>query len=94
MLKPMLLSFALLAANPFVLAAGWETTATLDVKGMTCPTCPLTVKVALKKQPGVGDVKVDLQQGTARVAFDPTKVSVDRLAKAVTDAGYPATPRK
>ncbi len=93
MLRRMMLSSALVLFTTLVQAAGLET-ATLDVKGMTCPTCPVTVKVALKKQPGVADVKVDLQHQTARVTFDPGKVSVDRLAKAVTDVGYPATPRK
>jgi mercuric ion binding protein len=88
-----MLSSALVLLSALAQAAGLETD-TLDVRGMTCPTCPLTVKVALKHQPGVADVKVDLQHGTARVTFDPAKVSVDRLAKAVTDAGYPATPRK
>ena len=70
--------------------AGKPQTVTLDVKGMTCPTCPLTVKVALKKQPGVADVKVNLQRHIAEVTFDPDQVSVDRLANASTDAGYPA----
>ena len=67
---------------------------TLDVKGMTCATCPLTVKVVLKKQPGVEDVKMDADKHTAEVKFDPAKASADQLAKAVTQAGYPATPRK
>jgi copper chaperone CopZ len=66
----------------------------LDVKGMTCATCPLTVKVVLKKQPGVDDVKMDAGKHTAEVKFDPAKVTPDRLAKAVTQAGYPAAPRK
>lgn len=87
-----MLSCALVLFASLVHAAGLET-ATLDVRGMTCPTCPLTVKVALKKQPGVSDVKVDSRHATARVVFDPEKVTVARLAKAVTEAGYPATPR-
>lgn len=74
--------------------AGKPQTVTLDIKGMTCPTCPLTVKVALKKQPGVTDVKVNLPRNTAEVTFDPDQVSVERLAKASTDAGYPATAAK
>jgi periplasmic mercuric ion binding protein len=30
--------------------------ATLDVKGMDCAACPITVKTVLKRQPGVSDV--------------------------------------
>ena len=67
---------------------------TLDVKGMYCATCPLTVKVVLKKQPGVDEVKMDAEKHTAEVKFDPALASPERLAKAVTEAGYPATPRK
>ena len=67
---------------------------TLDVKGMHCASCPPTVKVVLKKQPGVDDVKMDSEKHTAEVRFDPSKVSPERLAQVVTEAGYPATPRK
>ncbi len=48
----------------------------------------------LKKQPGVDDVKMDAEKHTAEVKFDPAKVSPTQLAKAVTEAGYPAFARK
>ena len=67
---------------------------TLDVKGMDCATCPLTVKVVLKKQPGVDEVTMDAHKNTADVKFDPAKMTPERLAKAVTEAGYPASARK
>lgn len=74
--------------------AGAAQKATLGVKGMTCATCPVTVKVVLKKQPGVEDVKMDGEKHTAEVKFDPARVSRDQLAKAVTEAGFPARGRK
>lgn len=80
---------AALAAN-----AGEPQKVILDVKGMDCATCPLTVKVVLKKQTGVDDVKMDAANHTAEVKFDPAKVSPEQLAKVVSEAGYPATPRK
>ncbi len=67
---------------------------TLDVKGMDCAACPVTVKVVLKRLPGVDDVRMDAEKHTAEVRFDPAKVSPEQLAKAVTEAGYPTTPRK
>ena len=67
---------------------------TLDVKGMHCATCPLTVKVVLKKQPGVDDVKMDADKHTAEVKFDPAKTSPEQLARVVTEAGYPTAYRK
>ncbi|HUI99083.1 MAG TPA: cation transporter [Usitatibacter sp.] len=93
MSRRILIACVPLLAATWVRAGGPETV-TLDVRGMTCPTCPLTVKVALEKQPGVADVKVDYRHNTAEVTFDPAKVSVDRLAKAVTDAGFPASPKR
>jgi len=66
----------------------------LDVKGMTCAACPVTVKTVLKKQFGVEEVKMDARKNTADVRFDAAKVSPDQLASAVTEAGFPASPRK
>lgn len=66
----------------------------LEVKGMRCATCPLTVKVVLKRQPGVEEVKMDADKRTAEVKFDSAKTSPERLAQVVTQAGYPAAQRK
>lgn len=87
---------ALLAAAMLgpLAAAGEPGTVTLDVKGMTCTACPITVKRVLKRVPGVADAAVDFKAGTAEVRFDPDKVQPDALAKAVTGAGFPATVRR
>ena len=66
---------------------------TLDVPSMNCSLCPIAVSGVLRKQPGVRDVRADLATKTAQVVFDPEKTSPARLAQAVSDAGYPATPR-
>ena len=66
----------------------------LDVKGMDCAACPITVKAVLRKQPGVEDVKVDMKAHTAEVIFDSGKVAPDKLAHLVTEAGFPTTVRK
>ena len=47
---------AALCATP--LWAATETT-TLKVPGMTCPVCPITVKKALQKVPGVSRIDVN-----------------------------------
>ena len=93
MLKRVLAVFALGGIALFA-DANEAQKVTLDVKGMTCAACPVTVKVVLKKQPGVDDVKMDAEKHTAEVRFDPAKVSPDQLAKAVTEAGYPTSARK
>lgn len=69
-------------------------TTQLDIKGMDCASCPLTVKVALKKISGVAEVDVDYKSRSAKVRYDPAKTQADVLAKTVTDIGYPTTVRK
>ncbi len=66
-------------------------TVTLAVPGMTCATCPITVKKALTKVTGVTKVDVDLDKLQAVVTFDDAKTTVTALTKATTDAGYPST---
>ena len=61
---------------------------------MTCASCPLTVKLALKKVSGVNNVSVDYKAHSAEIKFDPDKTGPDQLAKVVTDIGYPTTVKK
>ena len=68
--------------------------ATLEVNGMTCASCPLTVKQLLKKQPGVTEASVDYKLQIAQIKFDPDKTQPERLAKAVTDIGFPTNVKK
>ena len=69
-------------------------TVTLDVTGMTCGTCPITVKYSLKKVPGVIDASADFDSKTATVTFDPDKTDVTALTAATANAGYPSMARK
>lgn len=66
-------------------------TVTLAVPGMTCSTCPITVKKALTKVTGVTKVDVNLDKLQAVVTFDDVKTTIAALTKATTDAGYPST---
>ena len=61
---------------------------------MTCSLCPVTVKKALQKVPGVANAEIDFTAKTATVKFDPKKASPADLVKAATYAGYPASPHK
>lgn len=63
----------------------------LDMQNMTCELCKFTIKKALQGVEGVEDANVDYDTKTAKVTFNPQKTSLDRLIKATTDAGYPAT---
>lgn len=65
--------------------------ATLDVPGMTCRLCPITVKKALQKVDGVSKVDVNFEKKEAIVTFDDAKTNVNELTKATADAGYSST---
>ena len=80
---------ALLMLTNVVLAA--PKIVTLDVPGMTCSACPLTVKKALMKVPGVANAEVSYEAKQAVVTYDDAKTSADALMQATRDAGYPST---
>lgn len=65
----------------------------LLVGGMTCASCVSHVQKALGRVPGVQKADVNLARGSARVRFDPTRATADDVAKAASDAGFPAEPQ-
>lgn len=68
-------------------------TVTLSVPGMHCAVCPITVKKALQKVPGVRQVDVSLERKEAVVTFDDTKTTVRALEDATFAAGYESVPK-
>ena len=64
----------------------------LEVGGMNCASCVAHVEKTLRNVPGVAAAQVNLARGRASVRFDPSRTDPHRLAKAVSDAGYPSTP--
>jgi len=83
----------LLLLLPFVLPAfaAEPKHAVLDVPSMFCSLCPITVRKALERVPGVLEAKADLATKRAEATYDPDKTSPEALAKAVSEAGFPAT---
>ena len=77
-------------------APAWASpkTVTLNVSGMTCEACPITVKKALQKVPGVSKIDVLYEKKQVVVTFDDGKTSTDALVKATTNAGYPSEVEK
>ena len=66
-------------------------TVTLAVDNMDCAVCPITVRKALEKVPGVESAKVDFKSKLAVVAFDASKTTLEALTKATADAGFPSS---
>ena len=61
---------------------------TVKVDGMSCEHCVKAVTEAAGGLPGVSDVKVSLEAGTAEVGYDPARVSLDAIKAAIEDQGY------
>jgi Cu+-exporting ATPase len=62
--------------------------AEIRIAGMTCATCSVTVEEALSRVEGVHTARVNLGTEEAHVDYDPGKVSLAQIEKAVADAGY------
>ncbi|WP_341319282.1 mercury resistance system periplasmic binding protein MerP [Paraburkholderia sp. IMGN_8] len=88
-MKKLFAALALAAVAAPVWAA--TQTVTLAVPGMTCAACPITVKKALSKVPGVTHTNVIFDKREAVVTFDDAKTSVAALTRATGDAGYPSS---
>ena len=61
---------------------------TLPVEGMTCLTCELTVRTALKKVPGVADASASVAGKSVTVEYDPLQVTVSQLKERIRQSGY------
>lgn len=67
--------------------------AVLDVENMTCPACSITIEKALDKVPGVSNAQVDTKAATVTVDFDADRTNVPAIARAISEAGFPAKAR-
>jgi len=89
-------SIAAVVAMVVLTTPAWASpkTVTLNVSGMTCAACPITVKKDLEKVAGVSKIDVQYEKKQVVVSFDDTKTNTDALVKATTNAGYPSQPDK
>lgn len=87
-MKKLVLTLAFLATST---AWAAQQSVTLSVPGMSCASCPITVKAALTKVPGVVGVKSDLPKRQTTVNFDDAKTDVAALSRATAAAGYPSS---
>lgn len=82
--------FAIAAAVLCAPAFAKTQTVSLNIPTMDCATCPITIKTALTKIPGVSKVKVSYEKREAVIVFDDAQTSVADLKKATEDVGYPS----
>lgn len=64
---------------------------TYNVSGMTCPSCSLTLKTAVKKIKAVQNVKVEYDDKKAIVSYPKGSVESSEVISKIKDLGYEAT---
>ena len=65
-------------------------TVEVKVEGMDCQGCVKSVTRMLYGIAGVADVNVSLEQGRARITYDPAKAGPAEFKRAIERAGYKA----
>lgn len=68
--------------------------ACFSVEGMTCATCTVTTKAAIKKLKGIKDVQVSLDERSAVIKYDDALTSSDEIKKKIDSVGYKATSKQ
>ena len=82
--------FLLLAATGLLFVTttrAAESTVTLQVSGMTCDKCAVSVSQALRQIEGVKSADVNLAKERATVRYDSAKTGRNHLIAAITQAG-------
>ena len=63
-------------------------TIVIAVEGMTCEGCAAQLNVALKRLKGVIAAEANYPEKNVKVVYNPKQVTVERIKKAIYDAGY------
>jgi len=81
--------FLVLILLPARYALAKEATTVLHVSGMTCSTCPITIRHRVLKMKGVHKALVERSSATATITFEDSEQTPEAIAKAITRLGYP-----
>jgi len=66
----------------------------LRLKGMGCAACANKIEAVIKDVRGVRECSVNFAMETSKVVYNEQIVNVEKIQKAVADAGYSAEPIK
>lgn len=87
-MKKIAFLFVLLISTLTVLA---DTPKTVKIKtSANCEMCKARLEKNVAFVKGVKDVNLDLADKVMTVSYNPKKVTVDKIKKAITDTGYDA----
>jgi copper chaperone CopZ len=86
---------ALLIAAAALSLASPDSKVIIPVEGVSCASCTLAVRRALKKMEGVKRIEPGAHQNEAVITYDASKVKPEQMVKAIDDLGFKAgTPVK
>ncbi len=63
----------------------------LKITGMFCEVCASVIQRKLLESPGVAKAQVEYPAGRARIQFDPSQTSPEKLVGVVNSTGYKAS---
>lgn len=63
----------------------------LKITGMDCEVCASVIQRKLLESPGVAKAQVEYRAGHARIQFDPSQTSPEKLVAVVNSTGYKAS---
>lgn len=80
------------ASNPYLSAARDNPkTVQLKITGMDCAMCTNTIHKKLSKMEGIIKDEVSYENESAIITYDPAKITVEKIIKAIENLGYKAT---
>ena len=90
-MKKLLIGIALVGFSSLGHSAEKEGKACFHVEGMTCVTCTLTLKTAVKKLNGIKSVDASVENKSAIVSFDPKQTTKKQIKEKINLTGYKAS---
>jgi len=92
-MKKAILASAFLFFTIISAQQGWaqEQTVSMHVSGMTCGTCPISVRHRAMQMKGVHSAVVDIDTALATITYEDSEQSSQAITQAITELGYPAT---
>ncbi|KAA3596791.1 MAG: copper chaperone [Calditrichaeota bacterium] len=66
----------------------------VNLPGLQCESCVVTIKTALKSVDGVSGIEIDKKTKVATVKFDKSKTDASKIETAIAKSGYDANEMK
>lgn len=63
----------------------------LYIEGMSCINCQNKIEQELRKEPGIKEISIDYEKGTADIFYDENKMSPEQFLAAIDHLGYQAS---